>query len=138
MRDTTSTNIQESEKKKYVTKSLGKADETVAKIMQLLLELRFRRLNSRCGTVICGIHHILSLLSVIEHSSKSKNISTIKKSNGSRKEAHGMDLFTTYSVKIKKYNHIFKKTVSIYRDAVDYFINVCLNEWMNINALSNT
>ena len=48
-----------------------------------------------------------------------------------------MDLFTTYSVKIKKYNQIFTKTVSIYRDAVDFFIDVCLNEWTNINALSN-
>lgn len=40
-----------------------------------------------------------------------------------------MKIFSTYSVKIKHYNHIFKDTVSVYRDAVDFFIDVCLNEW---------
>lgn len=39
-----------------------------------------------------------------------------------------MKIFSTYSVKIKHYNHIFKDTVSIYRHAVDFLINVCLNE----------
>ena len=40
-----------------------------------------------------------------------------------------MKIFTTYSVKIKHYNHIFKDTVSIYRKAVDFFIDVCLDKW---------
>lgn len=40
-----------------------------------------------------------------------------------------MKIFTTYSVKIKHYNHIFKNTVSIYRKAVDFFIDVCLDKW---------
>ena len=40
-----------------------------------------------------------------------------------------MQIYTTYSVKIKHYNSIFKDTVSIYRRAVDYLINVCLDNW---------
>ena len=45
-----------------------------------------------------------------------------------------MKLFSTYSVKIKHYNRIFKDTISIYRDAVEFLIQVCLNEW---DALSH-
>ena len=40
-----------------------------------------------------------------------------------------MRLYTTYKVKIKHYNHIFEDTVQIYRNAVDYLINVCLENW---------
>ena len=40
-----------------------------------------------------------------------------------------MKIFSTYSVKIKRYNHIFKNTVSVYRSAVDFLINVCLHNW---------
>ena len=40
-----------------------------------------------------------------------------------------MRIYTTYSVKIKSYNHIFKETVAIYRRAVDYLIEVCMNKW---------
>ena len=40
-----------------------------------------------------------------------------------------MKIFTTYSVKIKHYNHIFKDTVFIYRKAVDFFIDACLDKW---------
>ena len=47
-----------------------------------------------------------------------------------------MKIFSTYSVKIKHYNHIFKDTISIYREAVDFLINVCLNEWDNISAVN--
>ncbi|SEF98585.1 transposase [Lachnospira multipara] len=43
-----------------------------------------------------------------------------------------MKIYSTYSVKIKHYNHIFKDTVSVYRKAVDFLINVCLDEWDNI------
>lgn len=46
-----------------------------------------------------------------------------------------MKIFSTYSVKIKQYNHIFKDTVSIYRDVVDFFIDVCLNEWTDISDI---
>ena len=31
-----------------------------------------------------------------------------------------MKIFSTYSVKIKHYNHIFKDTVSIYRHGLPY------------------
>ena len=47
-----------------------------------------------------------------------------------------MKIYTSYSVKIKHYNHIFKDTVTAYRNAVDYLISVCLNEWTDISALS--
>ena len=46
-----------------------------------------------------------------------------------------MQIYTTYRVKIKHYNHIFKDTVSIYRRAVDYLINVCLNEWDHLSVI---
>jgi len=49
-----------------------------------------------------------------------------------------MKIFSTYSVKIKHYNHIFKDTVSIYRKAVDFFINVCLIEWEDILLISGS
>ncbi len=44
-----------------------------------------------------------------------------------------MDIYSTYSVKIKHYNSIFKPTVEIYRHAVDFFIAVALKEWENLN-----
>lgn len=40
-----------------------------------------------------------------------------------------MRIYTTYSVKIKHYNHIFKNTVAIYRRAVDYLLAVCIDRW---------
>lgn len=40
-----------------------------------------------------------------------------------------MKIYSTYSVKIKHYNKIFKETVAVYRSAVDYLINVVTNEW---------
>lgn len=40
-----------------------------------------------------------------------------------------MKIYSTYSVKIKHYNKIFKETVAIYRSAVDYLINVVADEW---------
>ncbi len=46
-----------------------------------------------------------------------------------------MKIYSTYSVKIKHYNHIFKDTVSVYRKAVDFLINVCLSEWDNISVI---
>ena len=44
-----------------------------------------------------------------------------------------MRIYTTYKVKIKHYNHIFKDTVKIYRNVVDYLINVCLENWNSIS-----
>lgn len=49
-----------------------------------------------------------------------------------------MKIFSTYSVKIKQYNHIFKETVSLYRDAVDFLIDVCLNEWDTVSAINGS
>ncbi|MDO4197792.1 MAG: transposase [Erysipelotrichaceae bacterium] len=43
-----------------------------------------------------------------------------------------MKIYSTYSVKIKHYNHIFKDTVTVYRNAVDFLIDVCINEWDDI------
>ncbi len=48
-----------------------------------------------------------------------------------------MDIFTTYSVKIKHYNDIFRETVSIYRKAVDFLIDVCIREWGDISMLKS-
>jgi IS605 OrfB family transposase len=47
-----------------------------------------------------------------------------------------MQIYSTYSIKIKHYNHIFKDTVSVYRDAVDFLITVCLNEWEDITVFT--
>ena len=49
-----------------------------------------------------------------------------------------MRIYTTYKVKIKHYNHIFKDTVRIYRNAVDYFINVCLENWEQLSQTDGT
>ena len=40
-----------------------------------------------------------------------------------------MKVYSSYKVKIKHYNNIFKQTVEIYRNAVSFFINVCDKEW---------
>ena len=34
-----------------------------------------------------------------------------------------------YSQKIKHYNRVFKETIEAYRDAVTFFISVCMEEW---------
>lgn len=46
-----------------------------------------------------------------------------------------MKIVSTYGVKIKTYNHIFKETIGIYRHAVDFLIGVCLEEWEQIVPL---
>lgn len=48
-----------------------------------------------------------------------------------------MEISSTYSVKIKHYNAIFRETVSVYRKAVDFCIQVCLSEWNVISSISN-
>lgn len=47
-----------------------------------------------------------------------------------------MKVFSTYSVKIKHYNHVFKETISLYRDAVDFIIGVCLDKWDIITTIN--
>lgn len=49
-----------------------------------------------------------------------------------------MQIYTTYKVKIKGYNHIFKDTVAVYRNAVDYFINVCNENWLKLSQMSGS
>ena len=43
-----------------------------------------------------------------------------------------MNIYSTYSVKIKHYNHIFEKTAEKYQAAVDFYMDVCLKEWSQI------
>ena len=47
-----------------------------------------------------------------------------------------MRIFTSYKVKIKYYNHIFKDTVVVYRSAVDYLIDVCNENWEVISTFA--
>lgn len=49
-----------------------------------------------------------------------------------------MEITTSYSVKIKDYNQIFTGTVSLYRKAVDFYIQVCLQEWDSISSISGS
>lgn len=48
-----------------------------------------------------------------------------------------MNIFSSYKVKIKHYNHIFEQTVEIYRNAVSFFIEVCDNEWDVLEPLKS-
>ncbi len=48
-----------------------------------------------------------------------------------------MKIMSTYSVKIKEYNHIFKETIILYRRAVDFYIDVMLKEWDEFSVCSN-
>lgn len=43
-----------------------------------------------------------------------------------------MKINTSYKVKIYGYKRVFKTTVELYRQAVDFLIGVCLNEWNDI------
>ena len=49
-----------------------------------------------------------------------------------------MQIYSTYKIKIKHYNRIFKETVTVYRRAVDFLIGVCLKEWDNISAVEGS
>ena len=49
-----------------------------------------------------------------------------------------MQIYTTYKVKIKHYNHIFKDTVAVYRCAVDYLIGVCDENWGAISEMEGS
>ena len=48
-----------------------------------------------------------------------------------------MNIFSSYKVKIKHYNHIFEQTVEIYRNAVSFFIGVCDKEWEVLEPLKS-
>ena len=48
-----------------------------------------------------------------------------------------MDIVSTYSIKIKEYNHIFKESIKQYRSAVKFFVDVCLREWNEISQISS-
>ena len=48
-----------------------------------------------------------------------------------------MNIFSSYKVKIKHYNHIFEQTVEIYRNAVSFFIDVCDKEWEILESLKS-
>lgn len=47
-----------------------------------------------------------------------------------------MRIMTSYKVKIKHYNHIFRDTVKQYRRAVRFFLEVCDAEWQELSGLS--
>lgn len=47
-----------------------------------------------------------------------------------------MKITTSYSVKIKHYNRIFKETIAIYRQALGFLINVCNEQWEALSELS--
>ena len=48
-----------------------------------------------------------------------------------------MKIVSMYSVKIKDYNHIFMDSVRVYREAVDWYIQVCLEEWDEIRLIDH-
>ena len=48
-----------------------------------------------------------------------------------------MKIYSSYKVKIKHYNNIFKQTVEIYRNAVSFFIDICDKEWDVLEPLRN-
>ena len=45
-----------------------------------------------------------------------------------------MKLSMTYRVRTKGFNHIFNETVRLYRQAVSFFVDVCLTEWNLIST----
>ena len=47
-----------------------------------------------------------------------------------------MEQTVSYRVKIRHYNSILKPTVSVYRDAVRFFLNVCEKEWAEIDKIN--
>lgn len=46
-----------------------------------------------------------------------------------------MKIFSSYKVKIKHYSHIFQETIAVYRSAIDFLIEVCLQEWDSISVI---
>ena len=46
-----------------------------------------------------------------------------------------MKLSMTYRVRTRGFNHLFDETVRLYRQAVSFFVDVCLKEWNRISAI---
>ena len=46
-----------------------------------------------------------------------------------------MKIYSTYKVKIKKNNRVFKDTIDKYRGAVEYLLNICDLNWNDISAV---
>ena len=49
-----------------------------------------------------------------------------------------MQIITSYKVKTYGHRRVFKTTVGLYRQAVDFLINVCLNEWNDIAQIKHS
>lgn len=47
-----------------------------------------------------------------------------------------MRIMTSYKVKIKYYNHIFRDTMEQYRRAVQFFLEICDTQWQELSGLS--
>lgn len=47
-----------------------------------------------------------------------------------------MRIMTSYKVKVKHYNHIFRETVEQYRRAVRFFLEVCAARWSELSAFT--
>lgn len=52
------------------------------------------------------------------------------------KKENKQSQYSMYSIKIKRYNHIFKKSISVYREAVDFLIEIYLREWDELSKLT--
>ena len=46
-----------------------------------------------------------------------------------------MKLSMTYCVRTKGFNRVFDETVRLYRQAVSFFVAVCLKEWKYISVI---
>lgn len=49
-----------------------------------------------------------------------------------------MKIFTSYSVRIQGFNAVLDRTVALYRDAVDFFIDVMQRHWGQFDGLKQT
>lgn len=49
-----------------------------------------------------------------------------------------MKIITSYKVKTYGHKRVFKMTVELYRQAVDFLIGVCLNEWDDIAQIERS
>ena len=46
-----------------------------------------------------------------------------------------MKLSMTYRVRTRGFNRVFDETVRLYRQAVSFFVDVCLKEWKHISVI---
>jgi len=91
-------------------------------ILQGGYSLNILKPKSNFWVVIYGIH-----LTVSER--------TKEQITNTRRRSNFMKIYSTYSVKIKKYNRIFSETVSIYRNAVHFLMQICLAQWQDISVI---